>query len=221
MRVPLGWLSEWIDLPNSVEDLEERLTMGGLEIEEILRTGPDLSGLRVGHVLEHSRHPDADRLSVCRIDLGAGAPLELVCGAQNVAAGQKVAVATVGTVLPGDFKIKKSRIRGVDSRGMICSVRCSFSPGSSAAQGMRLSMPIWVSGLASSGRSRLPIERSRWSAALWAKVSGVPQAEQKPRSTSGELRKLAGAPRVQAKSSWGTPTSAAKKLPVAFWHMRQ
>jgi phenylalanyl-tRNA synthetase beta chain len=123
MRVPLGWLSEWIDLPGSVEDLEERLTMGGLEIEETLRTGPDLSGLRVGHVIEHRRHPDADRLSVCKVDLGDGEPLEMVCGAHNVAAGQKVAVATHGAVLPGGERVKRAKIRGVRSNGMICSDR--------------------------------------------------------------------------------------------------
>jgi phenylalanyl-tRNA synthetase beta chain len=123
MRVPLGWLSEWIDLPNSVEDLDERLTMGGLEIEEVLRTGPDLSGLQVGHVVEHSPHPNADRLSFCRVDLGDGELLEIVCGASNVAAGQKVAVATHGTVLPGGERVKRAKIRGVRSEGMICSDR--------------------------------------------------------------------------------------------------
>ncbi len=123
MRVPLGWLSEWVDLPSSVEDLEERLTMAGLEIEEILLTGPDLSGLRVGHVVEHARHPDAERLSVCKVDLGDGEPLEIVCGAHNVAAGQKVAVATHGTVLPGGEQVKRAKIRGVPSNGMICSDR--------------------------------------------------------------------------------------------------
>ena len=90
MRVSVNWLSEWVDLPDTVEELEERLTMGGLEIEEVIRTGPDLSGLRVGLVVEHARHPDADRLSVCRVDLGEDEPLEVVCGAPNVAAGQKV-----------------------------------------------------------------------------------------------------------------------------------
>jgi phenylalanyl-tRNA synthetase beta chain len=123
MRVPLGWLSEWVDLPSSVEDLEAWLTMAGLEIEEILRTGPDLSELRVGHVVEHARHPDADRLSVCKVDLGDGEPLEIVCGAHNVAAGQKVAVATHGTVLPGGERVKRAKIRGVRSNGMICSDR--------------------------------------------------------------------------------------------------
>jgi phenylalanyl-tRNA synthetase beta chain len=121
MRLPLGWLSEWVDFPDAVEDLEERLTMGGNEIEEVIHTGPDLSGLRVGHVVEHARHPDADRLSVCRVDLGEGEPLEVVCGAPNVAAGQKVAVATHGTVLPGGERVKRSKIRGVRSNGMICS----------------------------------------------------------------------------------------------------
>jgi phenylalanyl-tRNA synthetase beta chain len=123
MRVPLGWLSEWIPLPASVDELVERLTATGLEVEEILRTGPDLSGVRVGQVLERRAHPDADRLSVCRVDLGAGEPLEIVCGAPNVAAGQKVAVAALGSELPGGLRIKKSRIRGVVSNGMICSTR--------------------------------------------------------------------------------------------------
>ena len=79
----------------------------------------------MGHVLERLPHPDADKLSVCRVDVGAagGAPLSIVCGAPNVAAGQKVAVAVVGTTLPGDFKIKRSKIRGVESQGMICSRR--------------------------------------------------------------------------------------------------
>jgi phenylalanyl-tRNA synthetase beta chain len=77
----------------------------------------------VGHVIEHARHPDADRLSVCRVDLGDGEPLEIVCGAPNVAAGQKVAVATHGTVLPSGDKVKRSKIRGVRSHGMICSDR--------------------------------------------------------------------------------------------------
>lgn len=123
MRVPLGWLAEWIALPLTVEELVERLTAAGLEVEEILRTGPDLSAVRVGHVLEKRRHPDAERLSVCRVALGAGEPLEIVCGAPNVAAGQKVAVAPVGAELPGGLRIKKSKLRGVVSHGMICSAR--------------------------------------------------------------------------------------------------
>ncbi|MEX2206815.1 MAG: phenylalanine--tRNA ligase subunit beta [Myxococcota bacterium] len=122
MRVPLGWLATWIDLPVRAE-LEERLTLAGLEIEEVLRTGPDLSAIRVGHVLERKQHPNADRLSVCSVDLGEAAPATIVCGASNVAAGQKVAVAVPGVTLPDGTKLKKSKIRGEVSEGMICSAR--------------------------------------------------------------------------------------------------
>ncbi|HTO55947.1 MAG TPA: phenylalanine--tRNA ligase subunit beta [Myxococcota bacterium] len=122
MRVPLGWLGEWIDLPGE-EELCERLTLAGLEIEEIVRSGPDLSEIRVGHVLERRQHPNADRLSLCRVDVGGPEPLSIVCGAPNVAGGQKVAVALVGTTLPDGTKLKKSKIRGESSEGMICSAR--------------------------------------------------------------------------------------------------
>jgi phenylalanyl-tRNA synthetase beta chain len=122
MRVALSWLAEWIDVP-PVDALCERLTTAGIEIESVERTGPDLSGVRVGHVVARERHPDADKLSLCRVDVGEGDPLEIVCGAANVAAGQRVAVALVGVELPGGLRIKKSKIRGVVSNGMICSAR--------------------------------------------------------------------------------------------------
>jgi len=122
MRVALGWLAELIDVP-PVDALAERLTTAGIEIEGIERVGPDLSGLRIGHVVAREKHPDADKLSVCRVDVGEGEPLEIVCGAPNVAAGQRVAVALVGAELPGGLRIKKSKIRGVVSNGMICSAR--------------------------------------------------------------------------------------------------
>jgi phenylalanyl-tRNA synthetase beta chain len=121
MRVPLDWLAEWIALPESLEELTERLTDGGLEVEEIERSGPDLSEIRVGSVLERAAHPNADRLSLCTVDIGDGKIFEVVCGAPNVAAGQKVAFAKLGTVLPDGTKLKKSKIRGVVSKGMICS----------------------------------------------------------------------------------------------------
>jgi phenylalanyl-tRNA synthetase beta chain len=122
MRVPLRWLATWIDLP-AEDALLERLTQGGLEVEGVERVGPDLSGLRVGRVLAREKHPNADRLSLCRVDLGDGDPVEIVCGAPNVAAGQKVAVASPGATLPDGRTLEKARIRGVTSHGMICSAR--------------------------------------------------------------------------------------------------
>ena len=91
MRLPLGWLSEWIDLPASRDELAARLTSAGLEIEEVIELGPDLSDLVVGQVITREPHPDADKLSVCSVDVGEGEPLVIVCGAPNVDAGQRVA----------------------------------------------------------------------------------------------------------------------------------
>ena len=122
MRLALDWLAEWIDLPKA-QELAHRLDMGGFEDSVVEETGPDLSGVRVGHVISREQHPNADRLSVCRVDLGEGDPVEIVCGAPNVAAEQKVAVATPGSVLPDGTKLKKTKLRGVTSHGMICCTR--------------------------------------------------------------------------------------------------
>ena len=130
MRLPLEWLAEWIDLP-PLQELEDRLNLGGFEDAVVEEVGSDLSGVRVGRVLERAPHPNADRLSLCRVDLGEGKPLEIVCGAPNVAGGQKVAVAVPGVVLPDGTKLKKTKIRGVRSAGMICSGLSMFSVGKS------------------------------------------------------------------------------------------
>jgi phenylalanyl-tRNA synthetase beta chain len=122
MRVPLRWLAEFADVPDAAT-VAAALTQGGLEVESIEHIGPDLSGVRVGHVLERAQHPNADRLSVCKVDLGGGEPVEIVCGAPNVAAGQKVAVLSPGAKLPGGKKLEKAKIRGVVSNGMICSAK--------------------------------------------------------------------------------------------------
>ena len=122
MRVPLGWLAEWIDLPET-EELEHRLTQGGLEVERDDEDAPSFEGIVVGHVLARDAHPDADRLSVCEVDLGDGEARTIVCGAPNVRAGLKVAVAPPGTRLPDGTKLKRSKIRGVVSNGMICSAK--------------------------------------------------------------------------------------------------
>lgn len=121
MRVPLGWLSEWIDLPEPQRALEERLTLAGVEIEGVDQLGPDLSDIYVGYVCQRDPHPNAERLSLCKVDLGEGEPVDIVCGAPNVASHQKVAVARPGTTLPDGTRLKKTKIRGVVSQGMICS----------------------------------------------------------------------------------------------------
>ncbi len=122
MRVPRAWLAEFVDAPDAAA-IAAALTRGGLEVEGIEKVGPDLSQFRVGLVVERQQHPNADRLSLCKVDLGDGAPVEIVCGAPNVAAGQKVAVAVPGTTLPDGTKLGKSKIRGVVSNGMICSAK--------------------------------------------------------------------------------------------------
>ncbi len=123
MRIPLDWLSEWIDLPDSQRLLEERLTLAGVEIEAVEHVGPDLTGVFIGHVDTSERHPNADRLSLCHVDLGEGEKAQIVCGAPNVAAGQRVAVARAGVTLPDGTRLKRSKIRGIVSEGMICSAR--------------------------------------------------------------------------------------------------
>lgn len=124
MYVSHRWLGRHVDLSGiSPQRIAEDLTLSTAEVEKLERFAPHLSNVTVGLVEEHEKHPDADKLSVCRVRLGEGDPLTIVCGAPNVARGQRVAVALPGTVLPGDFKIKKSKIRGVPSQGMICSIR--------------------------------------------------------------------------------------------------
>lgn len=127
MRVPLSWLREWVEVEASAEAIAERLTLAGLAVDSFERIGPDLSGVRVGLVREREKHPNADRLSLCRVELGpdvnGGEPVEIVCGAPNVAAGQKVVVASPGAKLPDGRTLERSKIRGVTSNGMICSAR--------------------------------------------------------------------------------------------------
>ncbi len=124
MDVSYRWLQRHVDLEGvSPGDLARELTLHTAEVEDLRPFAPALGTVVVGHVVSRERHPDADKLSLCRVDVGNGDPLQIVCGAPNVDARQNVAVATVGAVLPGDFKIKKSKIRGVESRGMICSER--------------------------------------------------------------------------------------------------
>ena len=123
MRVSLNWLQEFIDLDISPETLAETLTIAGFEVEEIENRRTFAEGVVVGKVLERNKHPNADKLSVCRVDIGEDEPKTIVCGASNVRADIYVPVATVGCYLPvKDLKIKRSKLRGVASEGMICSL---------------------------------------------------------------------------------------------------
>jgi len=122
MRVPLPWLREYCDPPLAVAEIEERLTMTGTKVEAIHHHGvPATEGFVVGRVLGAEPHPDADRLRVCTVELGDEQPAQIVCGAPNVAAGQTVAVARPGAVLPDGTKLSRRKLRGVVSEGMILS----------------------------------------------------------------------------------------------------
>lgn len=124
MLISYRWLARHVSLEGkSPEDVARDLTLHVAEVEGVERFAPHLSDVVVGFVREREQHPNADRLSLCQVESGDGEVHQIVCGAPNVDAGQKIALARVGTRLPGDFKIKKSKIRGVESAGMICSER--------------------------------------------------------------------------------------------------
>jgi phenylalanyl-tRNA synthetase beta chain len=123
MRISLNWLRELVDVSMSPEEIGETLTMAGFEVEDIEDRRTWAEGVVIGRVLERKAHPDADRLSVCQVDIGAGEPSSIVCGAANVRADTYVPVATVGSYLPiVDLKIRPQKKRGVVSEGMICSL---------------------------------------------------------------------------------------------------
>ena len=121
MRVSMKWLRELVDVDLTVEELVDRLDMTGTAVESVRTVGEGLEGVVVGSVLTKEPHPDADKLSYCSVDVGGDEPLRIVCGATNFEAGDRVPVACVGATLPGDFTIKKTKLRGVVSEGMMCS----------------------------------------------------------------------------------------------------
>lgn len=122
MLVSYNWLREYVNINISAAELGEKITKSGIEVEIVESLNKGITGVVVGHVLECVQHPNADKLRVCKVDIGEEEPVQIVCGAPNVAAGQKVPVAQVGAVLPGNFKIKKAKLRGEASHGMICSL---------------------------------------------------------------------------------------------------
>jgi phenylalanyl-tRNA synthetase beta chain len=123
MKFSERWLREWVDPRIDTAALVSQLTMAGLEVDGTLPAAPAFTSVVVGRVESVERHPDADKLSVCRVDVGAAESLGIVCGAPNVRVGMKAPVALVGGELPGGLEIKPARLRGVESAGMLCSER--------------------------------------------------------------------------------------------------
>ncbi|MDC5354408.1 phenylalanine--tRNA ligase subunit beta [Acinetobacter baumannii] len=120
MKISENWLRTWVNPAIDSDTLSDQLTMLGLEVDELASVAKPFTGVVVGEVLTVEQHPDADRLRVTTVNIGSGEPLQIVCGAPNVRAGMKAPVATIGAILPGDFKIKKGKLRGVESQGMLC-----------------------------------------------------------------------------------------------------
>lgn len=121
MQISEAWLREYVNPAISTDELVAQLTMAGLEVDSVTPAAAVFSGVVIGEVLAMEQHPDADRLRVCQVAVGETEPLQIVCGAANVRVGLKIPAALCGAVLPGDFKIKKSKLRGVESFGMLCS----------------------------------------------------------------------------------------------------
>lgn len=124
MLVSYKWLQDYVNLNGiSAAELAEKITRSGIEVDGVEKLSDGVKSVVVGEVLECTQHPQADKLKVCKVDIGEGEPVQIICGAPNVAKGQKVPVAKAGAVLPGNFKIKRAKLRGEESNGMICSLQ--------------------------------------------------------------------------------------------------
>lgn len=120
MKIPFSWLKEWIPWAESADQIAKLLTNGGIEVERVHKIGPLFKGVVIGKLLKVNKHPNADKLSLCDVDVGTE-QLKIVCGAKNVYDGAIVPVAKIGAILPNNFKISQAKLRGVESYGMICS----------------------------------------------------------------------------------------------------
>ncbi len=121
MKFSEKWLREWVNPALSTNELTDLLTMGGMEVDSVAPAAPEFSGVVVAKIISAERHPDADKLQLCKVDFGGDEPVDIVCGAANAREGLITALATVGAVLPGGMKIKKAKLRGVPSFGMLSS----------------------------------------------------------------------------------------------------
>src|SRR5215813_36679 len=132
MKFSVNWLREFVDLPKSPEDIAELLTRAGIETKNVETRGANFDNVVVSQINESSRHPNADRLTVCEVDDGSGTKRQIVCGATNYEVGDKVPLALPGAKLPNGTEIRKSQLRGVESEGMLCSA-IELGLGSDAA----------------------------------------------------------------------------------------
>lgn len=123
MKFSEKWLREWVNPDLDSTALVEKLTLAGLEVDSINPVAGEFTGVVVGQVTSVKAHPDADKLRLCQVDVAGEELLSIVCGASNVREGLKIPVAVVGSVLPGNFKIKKAKLRGEPSFGMLCSAK--------------------------------------------------------------------------------------------------
>ncbi len=121
MRFSFNWLSEWLDLESSADEVAKRLTSAGLEADSVTPVGVGLDGVVVGEIVDCKPHPDADRLQICTVKAGDDEALQIVCGAPNARTGLKAPLARIGAALPGGLKIKPAKLRGIESNGMLCS----------------------------------------------------------------------------------------------------
>jgi len=123
MKFSVNWLREFMELPPSIDALAELLTVSGVEIEGIEKRGADFDKVVVAQITDSKPHPNADRLTVCVVDDGSGTKRQIVCGAKNYRVGDKVSLALPGAELTGGLKIRASKLRGVESEGMLCSAK--------------------------------------------------------------------------------------------------
>jgi phenylalanyl-tRNA synthetase beta chain len=123
MKIPVHWLAEWVKVPWAPRELGARLTMAGFELESLAPAAPPFTGVVIGEIVSCEPHPQAHKLRVCRVAMGSGVLLTIVCGAPNARAGLKSALAQIGAALPGNLSIKAAKLRGVESQGMLCSAK--------------------------------------------------------------------------------------------------
>ncbi|MCP4043970.1 MAG: phenylalanine--tRNA ligase subunit beta, partial [Gammaproteobacteria bacterium] len=143
MKFSEKWLREWVDPPVDTEKLVEQLTTAGLEVDSATPVAPHFRGIVVGEVLSVEPHPNADKLRICRVEVGKDTPLPVVCGAPNIHQGMRAPTALVGTVMPGGMKIKRAKLRGIESTGMLCSAaELGLAESSEGLMGLPADAPV-------------------------------------------------------------------------------